>query len=63
MTQGEATLNTDVIIIGSGPLGSTYARILAGDGHRVTMIDAGAQLSKRPGEHLLNQNVFQHGPV
>ena len=52
-------LKTDVLIIGSGPLGSTYARILAMDGHEVTMIDAGPQLDRRPGRHMLNAFVHQ----
>ena len=52
-------LKTDVLIIGSGPLGSTYARILAMDGHKVTMIDAGPQLDRRPGRHMLNSFVHQ----
>jgi len=52
-------LKTDVLIIGSGPLGSTYARILAMDGHKVTMIDAGPQLDRRPGRHMLNAFVHQ----
>ncbi len=52
-------LKTDVLIIGSGPLGSTYARILAMDGRNVTMIDAGPQLDRRPGRHMLNAFVHQ----
>jgi pyranose oxidase len=55
-------IDTDVLIIGSGALGATYARLLAGSGRKITMIDAGAQMSKRPGEHLLNAFVYQHQP-
>jgi len=52
----------DVLIIGSGPLGATFARFLVAKGQRVTMIDAGAYLSKRPGEHLQNAFIFQQQP-
>jgi pyranose oxidase len=55
-------LDTDVLIIGSGALGATYARLLAGDGRKITMVDSGAQMSRRPGEHLLNAFVYQHEP-
>ncbi len=51
---------TDVLIIGSGPIGSTYARFLAGEGKKVAMIDAGPQLSARPGAHQLNAVRYQH---
>jgi heterodisulfide reductase subunit A-like polyferredoxin len=47
-------LNVDVLIIGAGPIGCTFARKLIETGRKVFMIDAGAQLSKRPGEHLKN---------
>jgi pyranose oxidase len=58
----------DVLIIGAGPLGSTFARELVPENaeqekktkiHRVMMIDAGPQLSKVPGWHLKNSFVYQ----
>jgi pyranose oxidase len=52
----------DVLIIGSGPLGATFSRFLVAKGQRVAMIDAGAYLSKRPGEHLQNAFIFQQQP-
>ena len=52
-------LNVDVLIIGSGPIGCTFARKLVEAGHKVLMIDAGAQLSKRPGAHLKNAFLYQ----
>jgi pyranose oxidase len=55
-------LDTDVLIVGSGALGATYARLLAAPGRRITMIDSGAQMSRRPGEHFLNAFVYQHQP-
>ncbi|HEV8716261.1 MAG TPA: GMC oxidoreductase [Candidatus Binatia bacterium] len=53
---------TDVLIIGSGPIGATYARFLVSQGKRVVMIDAGPQLSARPGWHLVNSFRYQHTP-
>jgi choline dehydrogenase-like flavoprotein len=52
-------VSCDVLIVGSGPLGSTYARQLIDGGRTVLMIDAGAQLSKRPGWHLKNSYLYQ----
>jgi pyranose oxidase len=51
----------DVLIIGAGPIGCTYARKLidANPDIKIIMIDAGAQLSKRPGEHLKNSFLYQ----
>jgi pyranose oxidase len=49
----------DALIIGSGPIGCTFARYLVADGRKVLMIDAGAQLSPLPGENLKNAFVYQ----
>ena len=50
----------DVLIVGSGPLGSTFAHKLVEDGDmKVLMIDAGAQLSAEPGWHLKNSFLYQ----
>lgn len=51
--------DTEVLIVGSGPLGCTFARALAQAGRTVTMVDAGPQLSQRPGQHLKNAFVYQ----
>ncbi|XP_078673116.1 uncharacterized protein LOC144912135 [Branchiostoma floridae x Branchiostoma belcheri] len=54
-------MQADVLIVGSGPVGSTFARELL-DGNpdlSVLMIDSGAQLSKTPGEHLKNSFLYQ----
>ncbi|TLQ48272.1 pyranose oxidase [Streptomyces marianii] len=47
------------LIIGSGPVGCTFARKLVQAGKNVLMIDAGAQLSGRYGEHLKNSYLYQ----
>jgi len=59
MAHTQETLEVDVLIIGSGPIGSTFARCLVPHGRRVLMIDAGAQRSVVPGEHLKNAFVYQ----
>ena len=56
----QRTIETDVLIIGTGPIGCTFARLLVEKGDRdVLMIDAGGQLSERPGEHLKNAFIYQ----
>jgi hypothetical protein len=55
----ESVLETDVLVVGSGPIGAALSRTLAAAGHRVILIDAGAQHSSRPGEHLKNAFVYQ----
>lgn len=51
--------DTDVLVVGAGPVGATFARLLAAAGRTVVMLDAGAQHSRRPGEHLKNAFVYQ----
>ena len=48
-----------VLVVGSGPLGATFARKLVEGGCSVLMIDAGPQISKRPGEHLKNTYLYR----
>ncbi|HWV20527.1 MAG TPA: GMC oxidoreductase [Devosia sp.] len=48
--------STDVVIIGSGPTGSAYARIIRRDWPqaRIVMVEAGPQILPRVGAHLDN---------
>ena len=55
----EQCIPTDVLIVGSGLLGCTFAKKLIEGGHSVFMIDAGAKLSERPGWHLKNSFLYQ----
>ncbi|GAA2526599.1 pyranose oxidase [Pilimelia columellifera] len=55
----DETMRVDALIVGSGPIGCTYARELVAAGKKVLMIDAGATLSERPGEHLKNAYLYQ----
>ena len=52
-------MEVDVLVVGSGPLGCTFARKLHEKGRSVFMIDAGAQLSEIPGWHLKNSFLYQ----
>lgn len=52
-------MTADVLVVGSGPVGATFARHLVGAGRSVLMIDMGAQLSGRPGWHLKNSFLYQ----
>ena len=56
---GEPEIRADVLIVGSGPVGCTFARKLTEGGMKVLMIDAGAQLSPEPGTHLKNAFLYQ----
>ncbi|MBN9605313.1 MAG: GMC family oxidoreductase N-terminal domain-containing protein [Actinomycetales bacterium] len=50
------TRQPTVVIVGSGPIGSAYARVIL-EAHptaRVTMFEAGPQLTERPGESVRN---------
>lgn len=50
------------LIVGSGPIGCTFARLLVGAGIDVTMIDAGGSRSAEVAGHLRNAAIYQHNP-
>ena len=52
-------LESDVLVVGSGPIGAAFARLMTAGGRNVLMLDAGARHSARPGEHLKNAFVYQ----
>jgi choline dehydrogenase-like flavoprotein len=52
-------IEVDVLVVGSGPLGATFARKLYEKGRGIFMIDAGAKLSEIPGWHLKNSFLYQ----
>ena len=60
-TQAIETMEVDVLIVGSGPIGCAFARKLieSNKGLHVCMVDSGAQQTRRPGEHLKNAFAFQ----
>jgi pyranose oxidase len=53
-------MNTDILIIGSGPVGSTYARIISQQKPhaKILMIDAGPKVSDKIGQHV--KNITDH---
>jgi pyranose oxidase len=52
-------VDTDVLVIGSGPTGATYARKLVDAGVRVYMVEIGAQETLVPGDHKKNNYLVQ----
>lgn len=55
----QQNIRVDTLIVGSGPIGSTFARELVTAGRQVLLVEAGPQLSQRPGEHLKNTYLYQ----
>ncbi|KAF7589484.1 hypothetical protein BBP40_004238 [Aspergillus hancockii] len=49
----------DALIVGSGPVGATYARLLVEEGKTVLMVESGTQESAVAGEHKKNAVNFQ----
>ncbi|KXJ85464.1 hypothetical protein Micbo1qcDRAFT_154203 [Microdochium bolleyi] len=50
----DRVVETDVLIVGSGPIGATYARKLVDAGVKVLMVEIGAQETPLPGDHKKN---------
>lgn len=53
---------TDVVVVGSGPLGVTVARRLAERGRTVLVFEQGPAISDPPGSHLRNAARFRTEP-
>ena len=53
-------MKTDILIIGSGPVGATYARMLSEQkpNAKILMIDAGPKVSDKIGQHV--KNITDH---
>ncbi len=53
-------MKTDILIIGSGPVGATYARIISEQKPhaKILMIDAGPKVSDKMGQHV--KNIADH---
>jgi choline dehydrogenase-like flavoprotein len=58
----EAEVAKSALVIGSGPVGCTFARILVRAGIDVTMIEAGGPRSAEVAGHLRNETVHQRNP-
>ena len=56
------TTGNDVLIVGSGPVGTAIARRLAESGLEVTVLESGTAITDPPGSHLRNQPRFQQNP-
>ena len=55
---GRIRENVDVLIVGSGPAGSTFARIIGDEkpGSSILMVEVGPRLSNIVGEHTMNMS-------
>ncbi|KAI5926247.1 hypothetical protein F4810DRAFT_725958 [Camillea tinctor] len=54
-----SVIETEVVVIGSGPTGATYARKLVDAGIQVYMVEIGAQETLIPGDHKKNNYIVQ----
>lgn len=57
--RGDAAYDTDVFVVGTGPMGATTALLLATYGTRVTMISRYRWLANSPRAHITNQRAAE----
>src|SRR5438309_6273010 len=48
--------SVDVLIVGSGPMGATFARVISEGAPqaKIMMVEVGPQITRRPGMHIRN---------
>jgi pyranose oxidase len=61
--QAQPTPKVDVLIVGSGPVGATFARMLVEGAptKKILMVDLGAQLTALPGANAKNIYLYNYG--
>lgn len=56
---GDATFDTDVLVVGTGPMGATTALLLATYGIRVSAVSQYSWLANSPRAHITNQRAAE----